>query len=137
MVFGQRHMANLEKINKAMQAVERIPAPTGTREELSKATKFFDEKLGITPQLGANRIFQTQSRIVGARYAISDLFGRYFRNKSHREIDAMLSESLYDLSIAEDLASFSRQTVQAGPRTVKKMNAWLATLGVQEDNGDQ
>lgn len=132
-VFGDAHMKNLKRINDAMQIVERLPAPSGTREELSKATKFFEEKLGITPQLGANRIFQTQSRIVGARYAVADLFGRYFRNKSHREIDAILSESLYDVNLAGDLAAVSLKKAPAGPATVKKLNAWLATLGVQDE----
>lgn len=125
--LGSKHIEHLKTIQAARAIMDRTPSPKGQASDNNPLKKLEDE-LGVgIPQI-ASRIFAIQSGRTSARFVATELAGRFFRGFSKNEMEALMTEALYDPAVAEDLVQFMTYK-QYPKRIAKRLNGYLLQLG--------
>lgn len=129
-VFDTRHLSDLQRIQRARELIESVPAPQGQGFQ-PDPTGALARQLGSgIPQI-QSRVFAAESGRTSFRFVLGDMFARFIRGRSQVESEALLREALYNPEVAKDLGSMIGFQGER-PAAARRLNAWLFNIGMGE-----
>jgi len=127
LVLSADHRKNLLTLFEARNMANRVPEEGGSAIHPNPASAIESRLHMGLPQI-ASRIFAVQSGRTSWRFILTEIGSRIFRGYSQEQAETLLHEALYNPEVAKDLAQ-GYLGRQPNPATVKRLNAWLLTLG--------
>lgn len=125
--LGDKHLSDIDTIIKAQEMVERVPAPAGAAIT-ARPMQAIEEQIGMGIPAVASRIYAIQSGRIGSKYMVTEMFSRFMRGQSEREMNRLLDTALYDPEIARDLANAIK--FPASVPVTNRMKKHLFNLGM-------
>ena len=136
-IFPPRHMANLDRIQRARTMIERVPPPQGRAAAGESGVTRLGKRLGTGVPQAQSRLFAATSGRTSYRYIAGDMLARFFQRRSEVQRQALFREALYNPEVAEDLAAM---VGPGDPRVygfrARRLNAWLFNIGIDSETAE-
>lgn len=130
MMLSSRHFSALRDVYEAVSIVQRTPTPQGVASPVGPLEKLEEVTGTGVPQI-SSRIFAAQSGRVSYRYNAVDALARFFNRFTKNRQNALLTEALFDESLARDLA-MAQGTSKIPKDLEQRLNGWLFTVGLPD-----
>lgn len=130
--LGPRYQT-AERLARAIQKNRLVSRPAGQPIDTNPVASV-ENLLGSGLNQISSRVFAVKSGRTSARYALTDIAGRAFRNMTARQARQTLQDALYDPQIATDLATMLETGGQlTGAPQMKRLYTFLVSNGIAAD----
>lgn len=134
LVFSNKHLADIDRIQRAAKLAETIPMPSGREIELDPIKRLSNVS-GLNLPSAASRFYAFKSGRLNKAYLVTEQVGRMGRQYLSRHSTALLEEALYDPQVAADLSGlFWGKGLSKD--SAKRLNTYLFAIGEGDDDAN-